>query len=99
MQPGCFSQRSTNQRDREKEKLPKKTRDNTEWAMSVFKAWSQYRNNEILTLEEEYSNVPVNLETTSPREINYWLIRFILEVMKKAGTAYPANSLYLLACG
>ena len=56
---------------REKERVLKKTRDSTEWAVSVFKAWAQYQNNEILTLNEEYPNVPVNLETTGRREINY----------------------------
>ena len=79
--------------------MSKITRDSTEWAGSVFKAWPQYRNNEILTLDAEYPNVSVYLETTSPRAINYSLTRLILEVMKKDGTAYPAISLYLFACG
>ena len=58
-----------------------------------------YWNNEILTLDNEYPNVSVNLETTSLREINHWLARLILEVMKKDSTVYPANCLYLLGCG
>ena len=35
----------------------KKTRDSTEWAVSAFKAWAKYRNNEIWTLDDEYPNV------------------------------------------
>ena len=51
-----------------------------------------------MTLDDEYPKVSVNLKITSPREINYWFTRFILQVMKKDGTACPVNSLHLLAC-
>ena len=39
------------------------------------------------------------MKDTSPEEVNYWLTRFILEVMKEDGTFYPANSLYNMSCG
>ena len=32
-------------------------------------------------------------------EINYWLTRFILEVMRADGKPYPANSLYSISTG
>ena len=39
------------------------------------------------------------MKSTSTRVVNYWLKRFILEVIKTDGIPYPANSLYLIACG
>ena len=33
------------------------------------------------------------------KEFNYWLTRFILEVMRGDGTPYPANSLYSILTG
>ena len=39
------------------------------------------------------------MKDTKAEEVNYWLTRFILEAMKADGSPYPANSLYLIACG
>ena len=67
--------------------------------MNIFEAWTRYLNTQILTLGKEYLSVPVDIKSTSARKVNYWLTRFIREVMKTDGTPHSANSLYLIACG
>ena len=47
---------------REKERVPKKTQQNTVWAKNIFLAWAQYRNKQLVTLEEEYPTVSENFE-------------------------------------
>ena len=47
----------------------------------------------------EYRSVPADLGTTPVEELNYWLKRFILEVMRGDGKPYPANSLYSISTG
>lgn len=85
---------------RAKERVPKKTQESTMWAFNIYKAWAKFRNSQLQTLSEEYPFAPVEeLKTASKKEINFWLTRFILEINKGDGTPYPANSLYLIACG
>ncbi|KAK3728970.1 hypothetical protein QZH41_000475 [Actinostola sp. cb2023] len=83
-----------------KERISKKTYESTMWSFNVFKNWAKYRNQHIMDLDEQYPFVPVvDLKNTSANEMNYWLTRFILETNKGDGTPYPANSLYMIACG
>ena len=84
---------------REKERIPKKTRESTGWAVNCYRAWARSRNRKIDVFKEKYPFVPCELSKTSPDEVNYWLTRFILEIMKADGTPYPANSLYNISCG
>ena len=84
---------------REKEQIPKKTCEITGWAVNCYWAWARSRNRKIDVFKEQYPFVPCELSKTGPDEVNYWLTRFILEIMKAYGTPYPANSLYNIACG
>ena len=77
---------------RERDRIPKKTRQSTAWSVNVYGVWAEYRNTQIETLGDEYRSVPVDLGTTPVEEVNYWLTRFILEVMRGDGKPYPANS-------
>ena len=77
---------------RERDRIPKKTRQSTAWSVNVYRVWAEYRNTQIETLGDEYRSVPVDLGTTPVEEVNYWLTRFILEVMRGDGKPYPANS-------
>ena len=38
---------------RERDRIPKKTRQNTAWSVNVYRAWAEYRNTQIETLEDE----------------------------------------------
>ena len=74
-------------------------RESTRWAVNCYRAWARCRNQNVDVLKEKYAFVPTELKDTSPEEVNYWLTRFILEVMKEDGTFYPANSLWNMSCG
>ena len=74
---------------RERERIPKKTRQSTAWSVNVYRAWAEYRNTQIETLGDEYKSVPVDLGTTPVEEVNYRHTRFILEVMRGDGKLYP----------
>ena len=84
---------------REKERIPQKSRKNTAWAVNVYRAWAEHRTRRIETLDDEYSSVPLNFETTSVKEVNYWLTRFVLETRRGDGNPYPANTLYNISTG
>ena len=78
---------------RERERIPKKTRESTWWPVNCYRAWARCRNRNVDVLKEKYAFVPTELKDTSPEEVNYWLTRFISEVVRGDGTFYPANSL------
>ena len=79
---------------REYDRIPKKTWQSTAWSVNVYCTWARHRNNQIDTLQDDYQSVPVDFQTSTVEEINYWLTRFILEVMRSDGNPYPANTLY-----
>jgi hypothetical protein len=86
-------------KQRETDRIPKKTRQNTAWAVNVYRAWAEHRNSRIETVRDEYSSVPLSFEITSVREVDYWLTRFVLEARRADGKPYPANTLYKIATG
>ena len=89
----CFQNPTTvNEIDqREKDRIPKKTRQGTAWSVNVYLAWAEYRNTQIETLGDEYRSIPVDLAVTPVQEVNDRLTRFILEVKSGDGKPYPAN--------
>ena len=58
-------------------------------SVNVYRAWAEYRNTQIETLEDEYRSVLVDLGITPVKGVHYWLTRFILEVMRGDGKPYP----------
>ena len=74
---------------RERDRIPKKTRESTAWSVNVHRAWDEYRNTHINTLGDEYRFVAVDLGTIPVEEVNYWLTRFVLEVTRGDGKPYP----------
>ena len=65
----------------------------------VYRAWDEYRNTQIETLGDGNRSVPVYLGTIPVEEVNYWLTRFILEVMRGNGRPHPYPwSIYSLIC-
>ena len=70
--------------------IPTKTRDQTEWAVRVWKEWALARNTRLLSDEEPFSTTFCELTVS---EMDFWLSRFILEVRKKNGDPYPPSTL------
>ena len=70
-----FEKPTTNEqiKKRERDRIPNKTRQNTSWAVNVYRAWAEYRNTKIETAVDEYSSVPLTFETTSVKKVDYWL--------------------------
>ena len=96
-----FEKPTTNEqiKQRERDRIPNKTRQNTSWAVNVYRAWAEYRNTKIETDVDEYSSVTLTFKTTSVIEADYWLTRFVLKARRGDGKPYPANSLYNIATG
>ena len=75
--------------------IPVKTQGQTDWAVRVWTDWAISRNLKLLHGENPFSSTFFELTTT---EIDFWLSRFVLEVRKSNGDAYPPNSLYQIVC-
>ena len=43
-------------------------------------------------------DLSVSLEHMSAKSLNFWLWKFICEVVKQSGEWYPPKTLYLLVC-
>ena len=84
---------------RERERIPLKTRQSSSWSVNIYQAWTEQRNRQVQTLQDEYTSVPFKFQAATVEEINYCLTRFILEVMRADGKPYPANSLYSILTG
>ncbi|CAC5356086.1 unnamed protein product [Mytilus coruscus] len=52
-----------------------------------------------MTRFEEFTYVPVDPETASIKELNFWLSRFIMETRRKDGSPYPPNTLLNISAG
>jgi hypothetical protein len=79
-----FEKPTTNEqiKQRERDRTSNKTRQNTSWAVNVYRAWAEYRNTKIETAVDEYSSVTLTFKTTSVKEVDYWLTRFILKARR-----------------
>ena len=76
------------------ESVPKKTREDCEYCVRLWKDWAENQNN--LT----DAVVPPLKELASDSEgLQYWMSRFVMEISTKKETAYNPNSLHHLVCG
>ena len=75
-----------------KQGIPKNTRQQTSWAVKVWKSW---RDNRIETTGVE---VPELLEMTKENMSN-WISKFLIEVRRVDGNDYTGESLYQMLCG
>ena len=76
--------------------VPKNTSKNTTWAVVNFNSWCKARN-------KRYKKpCPPNLLTQTPydpKELSFWISRFLVETRRKNGDKYPPTSLYQILCG
>lgn len=81
-------------RDKHDEAIPKKTRQNNNWAVSLWKEWAANRNQMVVTALEPGSPIPLNVTDVKDFSLlDYWLQRFIIEIRRKDGQPYPGNTL------
>ena len=74
------------------ESIPKKTRENTKWALSVWNDWISYREQKVETLIELYT-LPEDLSVVPYHKLDIWLSKFVVECRRKDGKPYPPTSL------
>lgn len=83
--------------------VPSSTKYATKWAVTVFNEWKVSRREKEVKLrsssEKPLQNLDTELKEMNAESLNYWLTKFVEEVSKKDGEAYPARSLYLIVCG
>lgn len=75
--------------------VPKNTEINTSWALRNFKDWRKDYN-------ERHTDCqcPEDLLLSgSPKDVSFWLQKYVLGTRKKTGDRYPPKTLYLLLCG
>ena len=72
--------------------LPAKTVTDTKYCIGQFEAWRKHR------METALVSIPTITGMTK-EEMQYWLIRFVLEVRKKSGDVYPPNTLHHIVVG
>ena len=75
--------------------VPKNTRKSTNWAVNVWKDWSAHRRSASPSITEWL----VHLYIAQPRELDYWLSKFVLEARKGSGEPYPPDTLYAICTG
>ncbi|CAC5392434.1 unnamed protein product [Mytilus coruscus] len=81
------------------DRIPTKTKQSTSWSMSLWKGWAENRNCNPITGFEEFTCEPVDPETASIKELDFWLSRFIMETRRKDGSPYPPNTLLNISAG
>ena len=81
-----------------RESISKKTRENTKYASSVWNGWILYREAKLETLLEQFdlskclSSVPYN-------EFDFWPSKFVAVCRRKEGKPYPPNTLSQIIAG
>ncbi|CAG2247963.1 unnamed protein product [Mytilus edulis] len=81
------------------DRIPTRTKQSTSWSMNVWRGWAENRNCNPMTGFEEFTCVPVDPETATVKELDFWLSRFIMETRRKDGTPYPPNTLMNISAG
>ena len=69
--------------------IPVKTVADTKYCIGLFEEWRIYR----MYMYTTAVNIPIITDMTK-EQMQYWLVRFVLEVLKKCGDVYPPNSLH-----
>ena len=82
------------------EGIATKTKKSTDWCERIWKDWVRHRCSNLLESEVGSGYIlKEDLDKMSVEEMNYWLMRFVLEVRRQDGKDYPPNSLYQICCG
>ena len=83
-----------------KSAIPKKTRQNTEWAERTWHVWAKHRVEKVSPeeLEKRYE-LDAKFASMNVAAMNYWLSKFILEVRSSNSDEYSPDSLYQICCG
>ena len=91
-----------------KETTPRNTRNSTKWSVKMFEEWQRVRAKKVARNEsvsfpcgnlEEIQDLTVQITEMSAASLNFWLTKFVGEVVNKNGGRYPPKTLYQIVCG
>ena len=83
-----------------KSAIPKKTRQNTEWAERTWHSWAKHRMEKMSPEElEKGYELDTKFASMNVAAMNFWLRKFILEVRNLNGKEYSPDSFYQICCG
>ena len=89
------------------ESIPKATRSSTKWSFKVFLEWQQSRVNKDPSKEHrsfevdmaKVQSLDTDIANMDAETLNFWLTKFVGEVVKVNGERYPRRSLYMIVAG
>jgi len=89
------------------ESIPKSTRSSTKWSFKVFSEWQIGRANKDPSKEQRSFEIDIakvqsldtNIANMNEESLNFWLTKFVEEVVKVNGERYPGRSLYMIVAG
>ena len=79
------------------EGIPRQTRKQTSWCMSVWSQWSDYRKANLIERSEGSFVLSTHLIDMPVEAIAFWLTKFVSEVRRGDGQPYPPNTLYQIS--
>ena len=79
--------------------VPKSTKKQTDWSLSVWAQWASYRATNLIEDDEQLYELDEILLSMTEESLLFWLPKFIAEVRKGDGGLYPPNSVYQICCG
>ena len=88
--------------------VPISTRYKNKWAVNLFTKWIRDRKNHSAALEQRSLNISLDdiqdldvehWEKMAPPSLDFWVAKFIQEILNKKGERYPGRTLYRVAGG
>ena len=79
--------------------VPKSTKKQTDWSLSVWAQWASYRAMNLIEDDEQLYELDETLVLMTEESLLFWLPKFIAEVRKRDGGLYPPNSVIQICCG
>jgi len=73
-----------------------------DWSLTVWRQWTNYRNQRQETRRDNYFSIPVEFSKGSQvtvQKLDYWISFFVLEIRRQDGQRYPPNSLLNIVAG
>ena len=78
--------------------VPKSTKKQTDWSLSVWAQWAYCAMN-LIEDDEQLYELDETLVSMTEESLLFWLPKFIAEVRKGDGGLYPPNGVYQICCG
>ena len=79
--------------------VPKTTKKQTDWSLSVWSQWASYRTKNLIESDELLYELHVTPVSMTEDGLLFWLPKFVSEARKTDGNLYPPNSVYQICCG